>query len=236
MSRIVPVPPAPTEPHYPDTDPEPMAETPVHILVMMDLILVLREYFRAFADVCVIGNVFWYYERGNVKARRAPDLMVIRGVDPAGERHAYKEWQHNGARPCFLLEILSEETYKEDMGEKRLLYERLGVREYFLFDPEGLGLEPPLVGYRLRNGVYKLIPAAADGSVLSKELGLRVLTEGDRLALVRPSTKGRAVREVEKERRAKERAVREAEKDRRAREELTKEVERLRALLAPPKP
>ncbi len=245
MSRIVPIPPAPAEPHYPDTDPEPMAETPIHMLVLVALIAVLREHFRAFADVYVIGNVYWYYERGNVNARRAPDLMVIRGVDPAGERRSYKEWQHGGGRPCFLLEVLSEETYKEDMGEKRLLYERLGVREYFLFDPEGLGLERPLVGYRLRNGSYETIPPAKDGSALSKELGLRVRPEGDRLAFASLRTGERlpdppelaarlaevgreleeAIRVTREERLAREQAQGRADKERRAREQAEVRVD-----------
>lgn len=172
---------------YPDTDPEPMAESPIHFLAVVMMIATLREWFRARTDIYVIGNVFWYYEEGNPLARKAPDLMVIKGVDPRTQRHSYKDWE-GGARPCFILEVLSDETFQEDLGLKRELYERLGVREYFLFDPEKLTKGPALVGYRLIGGVYEPLPPAADGSLPSAEMGLRVRPDGERLAFLNPRT------------------------------------------------
>ena len=48
----------------------------------------------------------------------------------------------------FVLEITSKWTRREDEGKKKL-YEDLGVREYWQFDPTGHYLEPILKGREL---------------------------------------------------------------------------------------
>jgi hypothetical protein len=59
----------------------------------------------------------------------------------------------------------------------------LGVDEYYLFDPEGRLMTPPLMGFR-RQG-RRMLPRrlAADGSLTSKVLGLRLKPEGYLLRL-----------------------------------------------------
>lgn len=54
--------------------------------------------------------------------------------------------------PDLVVEILSRGTYREDRVEKFLGYERLGVREYWLVDPEREVAE----FYRLEGGKYVL--------------------------------------------------------------------------------
>jgi hypothetical protein len=83
-----------------------------------------------------------------------------------------------------LFEIASRKTWRKDVAEKRELYAQIGVREYFLFDPEARYLDPPLQGYRLKGGVYVALKPAKDGSLVSKELGLRMVPEGEMLRLV----------------------------------------------------
>src|SRR6185437_15705589 len=89
------------------------------------------------------------------------------------------------AVPCVVIEITSRQTAEEDQGPKRELYERLGVREYFLFDPLHEYLEQPLMGYRLIGDLYEPLPPAQDGGLLSAELGLRLVPENTNLALFR---------------------------------------------------
>ena len=54
--------------------------------------------------------------------------------------------------PDFVLEITSSSTWEEDQGHKRELYRRLGVTEYWQYDPERLlrgaehGTEQVVVG------------------------------------------------------------------------------------------
>ena len=39
--------------------------------------------------------------------------------------------------PDFVLEVVSRSTWREDVGRKRQVYERLGVPEYWQYDPTG---------------------------------------------------------------------------------------------------
>ena len=181
-------PPTPTAfgpaPYYPDSDGEPMAETPTHADAMIDLIATLRYHYRDRPEVYVVGNVFWYFEEGNPLARKAPDLMVVKNVEAGAKyRGSFKGWVEK-ASPCFIVEVTSEGTAAEDREEKFALYERLGVHEYFLFDPLREYLEPPLQGYRRIGGHYEPIIPGADGSLPSVELSLRLRADGDTLALI----------------------------------------------------
>src|SRR5207249_41809 len=115
------------------------------------------------------------------------------------------------------------------------LYARIGVPEYFIFDPEGRYLDAPLLGYRIKGGVYVPLKPAKDGSLVSKELGLRLVPEGAMLRLVDLTTGKKVLTRQEARERAEQQTRRErrrtAEERQRA-AELAAEVERLRALLA----
>ena len=63
----------------------------------------------------------------------------------------YKLWEEPKA-PDFVLEVASPSTWREDEGPKRVVYERLGVREYFQHDPMGGLLPSRLQGRRLVRG------------------------------------------------------------------------------------
>jgi Uma2 family endonuclease len=182
--------------HYPDGDGKPMAETGIHVLLMLNLIGSLRAFFHRRTDVYVIGNMFLYYEEGNPAARRSPDVMVVKGVDGTYQRRSFKTWVER-AVPSVIFELTSQETADEDRGPKHELYERLGVREYFLFDPLHEYLEQPLIGYRLIGGRYEPLPPANDGGVLSAELGLRLVPDGENLALIDFRTGKRLVAPIE---------------------------------------
>ena len=65
---------------YPDSDGKPMGETDYHMESLMYLREAMQAFFREM-DVYVATKMFLYYEKGNVKARMAPDVMVVPGVD-----------------------------------------------------------------------------------------------------------------------------------------------------------
>jgi hypothetical protein len=109
--------------------------------------------------------------------------MVIKGVPSTPERPSFKTWEER-AVPCVVFELTSEKTRDEDQGPKKELYQQLGVREYFLFDPLGEYLERPLIGYRLISGEYEELPPDASGGVVSSELMLRLIPDGERLRLL----------------------------------------------------
>jgi hypothetical protein len=102
-------------------------------------------------------------------------------------RRTYKLWQE-GAAPCTVFEITSRSTWLDDLGAKRGLYEKIGAPEYFLFDPLDEYLSPRLQGFRLVDNYYQPMPLAADGTLISQQLGLILRPTGSLLRLVDPST------------------------------------------------
>jgi Uma2 family endonuclease len=157
---------------YPSSDGEPMAETDYHITAIMLLMDALRHFFRNRPDVFVASNLFWFWERGNPFARRAPDLMVIPGVGNHS-RFSFRTWNEGGTVPALIIELTSRKTWQEDTGPKYDLYRQLGVREYFVFDPLSRYISPTFQGYRLKAGRYRPIRVAADRS-LASDLGIRL--------------------------------------------------------------
>jgi Uma2 family endonuclease len=222
--------------HYPERDGKPMAETDVHIDVLIYLREALKDYFRNEPQVYVAGNMLFYYEEGNPAACVAPDVFVVRGV-AKGERRTYKLWEE-GQPPTVVFEITSRGSRLEDLGTKRALYAMLGVREYFLYDPLGEYLRPPLQGYRLQQGEYERMRPADQDQLISQALSLGLRVQDGQLQVVDPATGERlltpaeahAARRTEAEARQAEAVARQAAEARAAMAES--ELERLRAELA----
>jgi Uma2 family endonuclease len=173
---------AATQIHYPESDGKPMGETDVHIDALIYLREALRDHFRDDPQMYVAGNMLLYYEEGNPAACVSPDVFVVQGV-AKGERRTYRLWDE-GQPPAVVFEITSRGSRLEDLGTKRALYAMLGVREYFLYDPLGEYLRPPLQGYQLQEGEYQRLPPGAEGGLVSQSLGLELRLENGRLRLV----------------------------------------------------
>jgi Uma2 family endonuclease len=189
MSTVKTPAPAPAqEIFYPSSDGEPMAETPIHIRALILLFQAMEDFLAALTDIYIGANMFWYWEEGDPQVRRAPDLMVIKGVGRT-ERRSFFSWKENGAVPCLIVEVASEKTWREDLYEKRRLYAQLGVREYFLFDPEAVYLRPALQGFRHdEHGAYIMLAPDSEDRLKSEELGLYLRAEGDMLRLIDAAT------------------------------------------------
>ncbi len=238
---VGPLPGTTSDPLYPDSDGKPMSETDFHSNSMVWLRDALQDYFATTGrdDVYVGMNLLFYYEQGNPSGRRDPDVLVAKGVGNHW-RLSFRVWEENVV-PQVIFEISSPSTWREDLGAKRALYERLGVAEYFLFDPQGVCLDPRLQGFRLEQGVYIPLTPSADGSLTSDELGLRLTVEGamlrlrDRLTgavvLTRSERADEERLQAERDRRQAKRDRRQAEQERRRSEKLASEVARLQALL-----
>jgi len=120
------------------------------------------------------------------------------------------------------------------------LYRRLGVAEFFLFDPMQEYLDPPVQGYRLSGEGYEPLPRTSDGWLEGEQLGLRMGVEDEDLALRRLDTGERLLTaeealQIEAEsRRAETEARRAAEAEvARLREELRRRVATGPSLPAP---
>ena len=169
---------------YPTSDGQPMAETTLHRRIMTDLIQGLERQYRDVPDVWVGGNLFLYFEQGRPQAVVAPDVLLVKGVRK-WDRPIYKLWEE-GRVPSLVVEVTSDSTRDEDLSKKKGIYQRLGVEEYFLFDPYGDYLEPRLQGQRLEGGRYIPMAPKPDGALASSTTGLILRPEGERLRLVDP--------------------------------------------------
>ncbi len=138
--------------HYPESDGQPMAETLLHIYVISYLLAALTDYFRLLPDVYVGANNLIYYEEGEPSSSFAPDVYLIRGLDKT-PRRVYRLWIEKRI-PSVIFEITSRKTWMDDLGSKRVLYAKLGVQEYFIYDVEGQELDPVLQGFRLAGRDY----------------------------------------------------------------------------------
>lgn len=171
----------PEEPFYPESDGKPMAETDTHRKQMMDIILALEDFYRDVSDVYVSGNLLMYYTEGVPTNSFAPDVFVVKGV-PKKRRRTYKIWEERKA-PDFIIELTSKSTRREDMRQKKELYEFLQVSEYFLFDPLGEYLRPALIGYRLFEERYEpIVPFG--GRLRSLVLNMELVHQGEELQLI----------------------------------------------------
>jgi Uma2 family endonuclease len=150
---------------------------------MIDLLEALKTYFAAQPDVYVSGNLMCYYEENNPKVSISPDVFVVRGA-AKHERRIYKFWEEPA--PNVVLEISSKKTRKEDFGKKKELYAWLGVREYFVFDPDAK-LRAPLRVFRLHGKAY-VEEMVIGNRVLSSELGLELVLIEKTLRLFNPRT------------------------------------------------
>lgn len=192
----------PAAEHLPESDGKPMAETDVHREQMIALLDALAEYFRDDPQVYVTGNIFLHYlDDAGERQSVSPDIMVVRGIEKKLRR--YYKLEAEGKAPDLVIELMSTSTKVEDLGNKRVIYAGMGVREYFLFDPTGEALNGQLRGFRLENGDF--MPMM--GSRLHSEvLGLDLILDNGRLRLQNSKTgeRLRTHQEAEADRRAAE--------------------------------
>ena len=188
MASSLSAPPAPAAAmEYPSSDGKPIAESDTQRRPLTYAIDCLGHYFRNRPDVYVSGNLLIYYEEGTL-ARVAPDVFVVFGVRNE-ERSTYLLWEEAKA-PDFVLEITAPGKWRADQTWKRELYRRLGVREYWQYDPTRDYLDPPLKGLELMRGEYEPLPRweLADGRLAARSevLGLELRVAGRRLRFHAP--------------------------------------------------
>ena len=215
------------DPLYPSSDGLPLAENDWQLTAILGALDVLRGHFEDHPGVYVSGDLLIYYEEGNPAKSVAPDVFVVRGA-PRHKRMTYKLWEEPKA-PDFVLEVASQNTWKQDVGPKRALYAELGIQEYWMFDPKNEYFHPPLQGLTLQEGRYRPLPARVEGgqrTLRSPVLGMDLWIDDGNLRF-RDVATGEVFRTWSEHRVAhrRERATREREQIAREREQTLRQRE-----------
>ena len=169
------------------TEEDLMGESNPHLDLVTYLVTLLRYLFRD-QPCAVYGNLNFYQTRNPHEYPLAPDVAVIKGAAYDPFVISWKVGQDRPA-PQVVFEILSKETWSKDLAEKPALYGRLGVREYFVYDPN----VPPLssvtarrlFGWQFNSVLQQMtaLPLVANGSLWSWELDSFLLPDQDMLRL-----------------------------------------------------
>jgi Uma2 family endonuclease len=124
---------------YPESDGQPMADNTKQFRWIVVIKENLELLFSDRPEVFVAGDLLWYPVEGDNKLRQAPDVLVVFGR-PKGDRGSYRQWQEGNIAPQVVFEILSPGNRFGEMVRKLEFYQRYGVEEYYVYDPDAVEL------------------------------------------------------------------------------------------------
>ena len=164
---------------YPESDGEPMADN----TKQYEWIVKIKEGLESlYADskVFVAADLLWYPVQGDNMTKAAPDVMVAFDR-PKGDRGSYLQWKENGIAPHVVFEILSPGNRPKAMHEKFRFYERYGVEEYYIYDPDNIEFSA-----WIRSG-NRLRPVENTQGWVSPRLKVSFVIRDDELIVTRPN-------------------------------------------------
>lgn len=164
---------------YPDSDGQPMADNTEQFQWIVLLKENLECLFAQDDNVFVAGDLLWYPVEGHPEIRVAPDAMVALGR-PKGKRGSYRQWEEDNVAPQVVFEILSPGNRAKEMIRKLQFYERYGVNEYYVYDPD----DNELTGLQRGEHGLEVIETIEDWT--SPLLGIRFFLTPDSLEIYYP--------------------------------------------------
>jgi Uma2 family endonuclease len=120
---------------YPDCDGQPMSDNTLQFSWIVKIKENLEILFADNPQVFVAGDLLWYPVEGDNTIRRAPDVMVAFDRSK-GYRGSYRQWEEAGIAPQVVFEVLSPGNRLAEMTAKFEFYDRYGVEEYYIYDPD----------------------------------------------------------------------------------------------------
>jgi len=168
-----------TQMTYPQSDGQPMADNTTQFRWIVTIQGGLDALFRDHPQVFVAGDLLWYPVEGHAEISTAPDVLVAFGR-PKGDRGSYLQWEEGGVAPQVVFEILSPGNTIAGMMRKFRFYERYGVAEYYLYNPDS----GELSGWQRQGDTLEEIAPMAGW--VSPRLGIRFEIERGTLQLYRP--------------------------------------------------
>ncbi len=168
-----------TDVFYPDSDGQPIADNTKQFQWIVDIKENLEAIFAADPNVFVAGDLLWYPVEGSNTTRRAPDAMVAFGR-PKGDRGSYMQWKEDNIAPQVVFEVLSPGNRQGEMAKKIQFYQRYGVQEYYVYDPDNI----EFTGWQRVGNYLEVIEDIQDW--LSPLLQIRFVLTPDTLKIYRP--------------------------------------------------
>ncbi|MCC3407593.1 MAG: Uma2 family endonuclease [Microcoleus sp. PH2017_10_PVI_O_A] len=164
---------------YPSSDGQPMAESTIQYKLIVKIKEGCESLFKNDPNVFIAADLLWYPVEGRPDISQAPDTMVIFGR-PKGERPSYMQFLEDNIAPQVVFEIRSHNDRQTKMNKKLSFYQRHGVEEYYLYDPERNELE----GWQRIEGNLEVIEPMEGW--ISPRLGVRFELGEDGLEIYRP--------------------------------------------------
>lgn len=166
---------------YPSSDGQPMADSTIQYQWITTIKGGCDALFKDNPNVFIAGDLLWYPVEGKNTICQAPDVMVVFGR-PKDDRRSYLQWKENNIPPQVVFEILSYSDSQTKMNKKLAFYNRYGVDEYYLYDPD----KKELSGWQRIEGLLEVIEPMSGW--VSPRLGVRFELTGDGLELYRPDS------------------------------------------------
>src|SRR5919202_847996 len=120
---------------YPDSDGKPIADNTKQFRWIVTIEGGLEALFRDDPNVFVAGDLLWYPVEGHPDICTAPDALVVFGR-PKGDRPSFLKWKEDGLPPQVVFEVLSPGNTAAELRRKFEFYDRYGVEEYYIYDPD----------------------------------------------------------------------------------------------------
>lgn len=222
-----------------------------HFDLMIALAELLRRHYESQDDVYVAGDMKMLWGIPGIP-EPSPDLAVIFGVRGKSDPRTSFRCKREGTRPSLIIELVSSidsGTRNNDYEKKVRIYQRVGIPEYFIFDPPSPVTEECLwlTGYRLGpDGQYREVHPDPQGRLHSVTTNLlfgveengrspevidvvtgRTISTPGQMDKARRVAEAKAQAAEAKAQAAEEKALRESE----ARKAAEAEIARLRAEL-----
>jgi Uma2 family endonuclease len=164
---------------YPEQDGQSMSDNTKQFRWIVTIKENLELIFAAEPNVFVAGDLLWYPVEGNNTIRNAPDTMVVFGRQK-GDRGSYRQWEEDNTPPQVVFEILSPGNRMGEMNRKQQFYERYGVEEYYVYDPD----KNDLTGWIKE--AERLLPIDEIDGWVSPKLKIKFELESHTLTIYRP--------------------------------------------------
>jgi Uma2 family endonuclease len=124
-----------------------------HFGLMIALAELLRRHYESRDDVYVAGDMKMLWGIPGIP-EPSPDIAVIFGVRNKLDPRTSFRCKREGTRPSLIIELVSSidsGTRNNDYEKKVKIYQRVGIPEYFIFDPPTPVTDERLLltGYRL---------------------------------------------------------------------------------------